>query len=323
MVEFIFPFTELIPLTDVYLPMNKYKTPLLKSILIFLGLLTALPQAWADNVLWKSGKSLYIKLVDQEGDAAKPNDQPVTLDTDKVVNALKALQIHGKYTKEEEVSPVFSIQQAQTLGENLAKGLQQARPDQDIVFALIKRHRGLLSIETVDYVAGRAFYADGKLNIIIGDYDRPADRFKERASQSMGGGEVQYFFNNGSRGSKSGFKKSVITGDGISTHENRKDWFLVDVDTASSHYMARQKKQAAQEGNTADTEAARLEAARLAQERREMKLEMARMRKQMEGGSAAPKTVEERLQTLEDLKKKGLISGEEYKSKREEILKDL
>jgi hypothetical protein len=303
--------------------MNKHITPLLKSILIFAGIIVALPQARADNILWRSGKNLYIKLVDQEGDASKPNDQPVTLDAGKVVNALKALQLHGKYTKKEEVSPVFSIQQAQTLGENIAKGLQQARPDQDIVFALIKRHRGLLSIQTVDYVAGRAFYVDGKLNIIIGDYDRPADRFKERTTQSMGGGDVQYFFNNGSRGSKSGFKKSVITGDGISTHENRKDWLLVDVDTASAHYLAWQKRQAAQEGNTADTEAARLEAARLAQERREMKLEMARMRKEMKEGSAAPRTVEERLQTLENLKKKGLITEDEYKSKREEILKDL
>ena len=39
--------------------------------------------------------------------------------------------------------------------------------------------------------------------------------------------------------------------------------------------------------------------------------------------TAAPKTVEERLQTLEDLKKKGLITDDEYKRKRQEILKDL
>ena len=303
--------------------MNIYKALLLQSILIFLGLITVLPQARADVVLWKSGKNLYIKLEDQEGSAAKPNDQPVTLDAKKLVNALNALRIRGNYAKAEEMKTLFSIQQVQILGQYLAKGLQQARPDQDIVFALIKRHRGLLSIETVDYVAGRAFYVDGKLNIIIGDYNRPADRFKERTTQSMGGGEVQYFFDNGSRGSKSGFKKSVITGDGISTHDDRKDWLLVDVDTASRSYVAMQEQKSKQEDKTAETEAARLEAARLAQERREMKLEMARMRKQMKEGSAAPKTVEERLQTLEDLKKKGLISEEEYKSKRQQILKDL
>ena len=303
--------------------MNIYKALLLQSILIFLGLITVLPQARADVVLWKSGKNLYIKLEDQEGSAAKPNDQPVTLDAKKLVNALNALRIRGNYAKAEEMKTLFSIQQVQILGQYLAKGLQQARPDQDIVFALIKRHRGLLSIETVDYVAGRAFYVDGKLNIIIGDYNRPADRFKERTTQSMGGGEVQYFFDNGSRGSKSGFKKSVITGDGISTHDDRKDWLLVDVDTASRSYVAMQEQKSKQEDKTAETEAARLEAARLAQERREMKLEMARMRKQMKEGSAAPKTVEERLQTLEDLKKKGLITEEEYKSKRQEILKDL
>jgi hypothetical protein len=303
--------------------MTIYKTPLLQSLLIFLGLIAVLPQARADNVLWQSGRNQYIKLVDQEGDAAKPNDQPVTLDAKTVVNALKALRISGSYAKAEEMKTVFSTSQVQILGQYLVKGLQQARADQDIVFALAQRHRGFLNEETVSYLAGRAFYVDGKLNIIIGDYDRPADRFKERTSLSMGAGEVRYFFNNGSRDSKSGFKKSIITGDGISLHENRKNWLLVDVDTASSHYLTRRKKQATQEGNTADTEEARLEAARLAQERREMKLEMARMRKQMQEGSAAPKTVEERLQTLEDLKKKGLITEDEYKSKRQEILKDL
>ena len=303
--------------------MNLYKTTLLQSLFLVLGLIAALPQAQADNVLWQSGRNLYIKLVDQEGKATKPNDQPVTLDAGKVVNALKAFQIRGDYAKGDKVSPVFSLQQAQVLGQYLAKGLQQARPDQDIVFALAQRHRGFLSIETVDYMAGRAFYVDGKLNIIIGDYDRPADRFKERTTQSMGGGEVQYYFDNGGRGASSGFKKSVIIGNGISTHENRKDWFLVDVDEASSTYLAQQKEQAKAEDNTADTEAARLEAARLAQERREMKLEMARLRKEMKEGTAAPKTVEERLQTLEDLKKKGLITDDEYKRKRQEILKDL
>ena len=303
--------------------MNKYKTPLLKSIFIFLGIFAALPQARADNDLWKSGRNLYIKLVDQEGKAAKPNDQPVTLDSKKVVDALKSLRIRGNYAKAEEPSPVFSTQQVQILGQYLAKGLQQARANQDIVFALAQRHRGFLKEETVSYLAGRAFYVDGKLNVIIGDYDRPADRFQQRASQSMGGGEVQYYFNNGSRGKSSRFKKAVITGDGISTHDDRKDWLLVDVDTASRSYVAMQEQKSRQEGKTAETEAARLEAARLAQERREMKLEMARMRKQMKEGSAAPKTVEERLQTLEDLKKKGLISEEEYKSKRQQILKDL
>lgn len=310
--------------------MNLNNQSLIRPLLIMLGLLAVQPQAWADKTLWQSGRSLYIKLVDQEGDAAKPNDQPVTLDVKKVVNALNSLHIRGKYAKGGKPKPVFSTGQAQLLGQYLAKGLQRARPDQDIVFALAHRTLGFFNEETVKYMAGRAFYVDGKLNIIIGDYNKPQDRFKERMSQSMGAGEIRYFFNNGSRGSKSSFKKPVIPGDGVSLHPGRKDWLEVNVDEASKAYLAEQRQQSGEQaqggkavssgGNSAELQRQLEE---MAQERREMRVELARMRKEMKQSSAGSRTVEERLKTLDSLKKQGLITDEEYKQKRQEILNDL
>ena len=66
------------------------------------------------------------------------------------------------------------------------------------------------------------------------------------------------------------------------------------------------------------------EAAKLAKERREIRLEMARMRKEMEA-SIKPDSlsIEERLQKLQVLKEKNLISDEEYDKKRADILNDI
>lgn len=303
-----------------------------QSLIVLLALAVIQSPARADQILWQSGKNLRIKLVDQEGDAKKPNDQPVTLNARDITDALMSFRIWNKhYVRSDEVNRLFSTEQARTLGNYLAEGLHKARPNQDIIFVLAKRNVGFLNETTVDYVAGRVFYVDGRLNLIIGDYNRPADRFQERAIASTGGDpDIAYIFNHGSRGDSSGFKKDVITRDGINTHDGRRDWFEVDVQKAARSYVAEQQQQQQQSGNAgaADTgnggsAALQQEAARMARENREMRLELARMRKEMADQSGGPRTVEERLKQLEDLKKKGLITDEEYNSKRKEILNKL
>ena len=67
-----------------------------------------------------------------------------------------------------------------------------------------------------------------------------------------------------------------------------------------------------------------LEKAKLAKERREMRLEMARIRQEMKKNKNTGSTsIEERLENLSTLKQKGLISDEEYEKKRIEILNDI
>ncbi|MEX2523806.1 MAG: hypothetical protein WD750_02515, partial [Gammaproteobacteria bacterium] len=214
--------------------MTALKSFLNPGLLLILASVLSQP-ALADEVLWKSGKNLYIKLTEQDetasGERPKPNDHPVELDRNQVTNALRLMQIWNEnYIRTNEAITVFSTQQARLLGEYIATGLRQAGPDQDIVFALVKKERGFLSIETREYLAGRAFYVDGRLNIIIGDYAKPADRFKERMVQSHGGGdEVQYYFTHGKRSKSSGFDERVIGKDGIETHQGRSDWYRIDV----------------------------------------------------------------------------------------------
>ena len=69
------------------------------------------------------------------------------------------------------------------------------------------------------------------------------------------------------------------------------------------------------------------EAAKLTVERRQMREEMARLRKELEdmksGGGAQVRDLESRLATLQELKEKNVISDAEFNSRRQAILEEI
>ena len=326
----IYTGTPLNPILDsIFLkPMSTFFRHSLKAW-ICLALLAAAASRADEEDLYKSGLNAYIRLSEQDSGTV-PNQHPVTLDGAAMGDALSIIQVWEKnWFKPNEAQKVFSTEQARLLGQYIALGLSKATPGQDIIFALARTDKGFLSVmREVSYTSGRAFFANGKLNVIIGEFRRLPDKFQERANASSGAPEVKYFFAHGKRAKPSDFKLAVVTGEGIESHTVgggiRRDWFEIDIKQAAASLAARvaQEKQSA---GGADSEAMRQEAARLAQERREMRLEMARMRRDMEQGTGTPATesAEQRLKTLEELQKKGMISDEEYARKREEILKDI
>jgi len=297
---------------------------------IFLALFAFAAVSQADDEdLYKSGVNLYIRLAEQDS-AGVPNQHPVTLDGAAIGDALSIVQVWEKnWFKPNEAQKIFSTEQARLLGQYIALGLAKATPGQDIIFALARSDKTFLSVvRELSYTSGRAFYVNGKLNVIIGEFRRLPDKFQERANASSGAPEVKYYFAHGKRTKPSDFNLAVVSGEGIDTHavggEKRRDWFEIDIKQAAAALATRiaQEKQSA---GGVDSEAMRQEAARLAQERREMRLEMARMRRDMEqGATAAPaEPAEQRLKTLDELRKKGMITDAEYARKREEILKDI
>ncbi|MBI4005767.1 MAG: SHOCT domain-containing protein [Gammaproteobacteria bacterium] len=304
-------------------------------LLLFVSLQPAYPGIFGDDedVLWKSGINLYIKLDRQDKSGAgktPPNDHPVTFTAKQLTDALISIAFWEKegFFSESEANTVFTISHARILGNYLSQGLARAKPDQDIVFALSQIRKGSLGFGNKLYMAGRVFYHDNRLHVIIGDYDRPADKGLEAASGGAGVDEIQYFFTIGSRTKSSpGFKKNIITGNGIEAYtegnKRRRDWFMIDVPAAAAAYVAKTEKKENPGG--ADAEAIRLEAAKLAKERREMRAEMAKMRKEMNESldNREQLTIEERLAELDELHKKNLITDAEYDQKRKEILDDI
>ena len=296
-------------------------------------------QGMADEDIWKSGINQYVRIAQQDESAngpTPPNQHPVSLSPQEITNALMPLEVWDKkgffkdiFRKSEGAVTVFSPAQAALLGSNIAAGLKQAASNQDVVFALARNEKGFLHIRDTTYTAGRVFYANDRLNIIIGDFAKSPDKFQERVAQSSGIEEVKSYYAHGKRAKASGFDRAVITRPGIEVYtaggEPRPDWLVIDVPAASAAYLAERDSEE-NVAAAASNAVIREEAEKLAAERRELRLEMARMRKEMKeqsGNGAGGRSVEERLATLKELYEKNLISKEEYESRRREILGEI
>ena len=283
------------------------------------------------NDIWRSGLNRYFKYVEQDRSTAGKNDHPVKLDAIDISTALKALQFGEKsFLRGEEIRFVFSIPQITLLGKQLAKGLKNAKPGQDIIFVMEGGQSKLVLLTEKTFVAGRVFYKDGKLNIILGEYDFARNAAFESVYDPSGREAIPYTLNHGRRSKESKkFDGQLEAAPGIENKKLgkkfRKDWFVIDVELASKAYLA-QLKESKNPSSFRDDKRLQLEAAKLARERRQMRTEMARMRKEMKELSSDPgskKSPEERITTLEQLRGKELITQEEYDARRQEILNDI
>jgi hypothetical protein len=291
------------------------------TFLIFLpGSVYAVDFFKDEDVIWKAGRNIYFKYSEQDKSYFGNNDHPVELNAEEISKALESLKIlekDGADTDKEQKS-VFTSEQINLLSQNLAKGLTNAKPNQDIIFALEKSDNKVLGlIKDRSFVAGRAFFKDEKLNIIIGDYDRPRDKGFEAAYDPTKVGIVSYHFDHGKRSQSSkGFKKTIIEVQGIENKQlkdiRRKDWLVIDLKLMSEASVLKAKMQKEQE---------------MERKRKELKQLLDSEATSPSHPVAVPATTtgssEERLKTLNQLKDKGLITDEEYAAKRKQILEDL
>ena len=276
-----------------------------------------------EDVIWEAGKNVFIKYAEQDNSNFGKNDHPIVLKIEEISKALGALKIleNDPSDSAQEQQSVFTIDQIDMLSQNLAKGLAKANPNQDISFALEKSSRKIFGLKPNRlFVAGRAFYKDEKLNIIIGDYDRAADQGFEAAYDPTHVGIVRYHFDHGRRTKSSkGLKKPIIAVQGVENKQlketQRTDWLVIDLKLVSeaSDLRARMHKTEEQ-----------------ARKREELKELLASEEVNPSHPTAAApvpatptRSFEERLTTLNQLRDKGLISDEEYAMKRKQILQDL
>ena len=284
------------------------------------------------DVIWESGINLFIKFAKQDKSKSgqtPPNNHPAELKEDDIADALNLLKIWDEeYYDGEALEGVFTISQSRLLGKELARGLKIADPKQDIIFAIVASKKAMMGLPEPRYMAGRVFYYQDRLNIIIGEYDYKGQKLKENVYGSFNE-KVRYEFARGKRAKASKrFKEHIIKVEGIENAivnaKQRKDWFVIDIENTKKATKANAElKRRSSKEYQAELEK-QLEAKKYAKDRREMRLEMARIRKEMkEGNNNSKLSIEDRLKNLEELKTKELISDDEYQKKRTEILNDL
>ena len=302
--------------------MNKSKKYFLALFLIFQIFSSAFAMGAFkdDDIIWQAGANEIIKYIDQDTPSPGKNDHPVVLQEKQIniiLQSIKFPQQEDDPVKEKEFKSVFTDQQANLLGRYLEQGLKEAKPDQDITFVLEKSiKRSSILKPALYFVAGRVFYKDNQLNIIIGDYDRLRNEAFEAVNDPTGTGHIHYSFDYGERSKPSRFKKSIVSINGIEYKQlnsiRRDDWLVIDVNVASKaiEHMAKIQKMD----------------------------EMANKRKELmevlgsediihidaiNSPEKATHSLEDRLTELKHLRNKDLITDEEYAQKRKQILDDL
>ncbi|MEQ8495978.1 MAG: hypothetical protein RLW42_17345, partial [Gammaproteobacteria bacterium] len=225
----------------------------------------------------------YVRLVAIEKGAER-NDHPVVLDKIELQQALASLElwIEGGLLRDEESVIVYPRKQASMLANYLVEALAKAAPDEDITFNVRGYADVMLSlVKEREWTSGRVFYKDGRLNLIIGEHRKRLDKGKKNVEGSFG--IIDDFrdvhFDTGSRSGKGNMHGRLVTTAGVEVGETgRPDWVAIDVAKAA---LAFRDAQVPDEVRKEERRAKAAEA-KLTLERREMREEMARMRKELQ-----------------------------------------
>ncbi len=340
--------------------------PIAPQLIVLATILTLagnIAEARNDEVYYKDGAYSTFSLSDQDSDRYGLNEHPADLSPDDLQPILQAIthRASGLFSGD-GLETLFSPQQATLMAGQIAKGLRRARPDQDVTFVIQRKARKLVLMSGLALTSGRVFYADGKLNLIIGEHDRQRNREYERLFDTTGAVQP-YALSSGKRKSNSGaLKGDLLAYEGLGNQVTekgklRKDWIVIDVPQALASVRAQPAPAALADGQgpLAPAPAAAgmtsEEAAALQAEQEAMREELSRMREQLEAtpsgtgaGPAAPAAavpaaavapasaapvrvpgtnIEERLRLLIELYQQGLITEDEYNAKRREILSEL
>jgi len=274
-------------------------------------------QSGADRTIWCS-REQNVKIVKQEaikGGVVAQNDQPIMLDSGQIRNALALLDVRP--TEADKPIPVFTAPELDVLCGKLSEALTQAGPDEDVTFAVVGQRKAVYGLTRVRKVTtGRVFYREGKLNIIFG---KMIDDISEQRQHDYRA-DNDFRLNPlapGSRVKPVSHKWILEEQPDAQFYASggmlRGDWLVLDLATMAAHEALGSKpaKAAVDERGTSRKENVFLE-------------------NKQEPAVATPppaakpaKTLEERLIILNDLKNKKLITEEEYKAKRANLLNDL
>jgi hypothetical protein len=236
-------------------------------------------------VVWQA-PGAYVKIVEQDRfrryQRPPANDHPATVSANDIAAVLASLKT-GAGESSTGDAPLFSAADIAQVASKIAESLGKAQPRQDIIFAVSGTGSKAGELAT----AARVFVEDGRLNIILGDTMQP------------GGGAIQVIdheqapWRPGRRRESMDTAHDMAGGAGISFRpgfrDPRYDWAIIEIRTLVAAYRGPQIPLATEPGAGVSADTGDEINARSLQERQQMRLEMARMRKQLESqqGDAA------------------------------------
>ncbi len=264
------------------------------------------------SVIW-TNQDQFVRIESQDRDSimVSANDHPAKLSANLIRKTLGSLEV--QFQGEEKPVPIFSQEELEILGEPISRGLAQAEPNEDITFAIAGIHQGRTSQDISTY---RLFVQDDRLNLIIGTLHQKYTG--DMALLIPGSRKYTPHSINWTIEPRVGMKhktNGALTSDVVT----RYDWLILNP-TPDTFREAAQIWE-----DSAEFES---EQHRMQQKIQKMEQSIEQIKRTSTTGTpmTAPAVptelnkIEQRLQVLQQLKNKGLINDDEFRSKKQEIL---
>jgi hypothetical protein len=240
---------------------------------------------------------IHVRLEEQDesGGSSPPNDHPVELSGAQVEAWLANIEVKPE-DGDESISLVPAKQISQ-LSIIVAQALGDAQSDEDVVFHSFRRS-GSWYGSARRATTARVFYRNGKLNLIFGDLD---DFYSEQIDRTLQPLEAGY------RGEPSELSGELVNSPTFAFVEGRDDWISIDTSVATASVPP---------------------SASATSPSPDIPVTAAPVAPVPAAVPAVPQDprwaqLEERLLILDGLRRKGLITEEDYEAKKQELLEVL
>lgn len=275
------------------------------------------------QTLWSKSRNVYIKVVETEYN----NDHPVNLRTELILPLMTSLAINGRHS--DDSNTLFDQEQLRVIAGLLPEAFASLNANQEIVFVVDRKEKGLAMLGSREsFVAGRLFFSNGALNIILGDIDKPRDYAYEAVYDPTRQGLVSYDFNHGERVRAQHTSKLSLTLDedyAFVAKTLSPRWLSIDKDAFTQQFSNIEQGKARGIDNQSFVTRDELKA--IIETNKQTQQQVPSYTEQVNNPPATPKStsvsLEARFKTLNKLKEQGLITEQEYQSKRQELLAEL
>ena len=295
---------------------------------------------WTEAPIMPGAAKYFIRTEKIEKKTKNLNNHPIKISEDILRRMLK--QLSYKYDRDQPEIPLFSKKELRLLTENVPKALMMAKPTEDITFVIKGSHASARwSFSEERLTAGRLFVTNNQLNLIIGAVQVNLQPTLDEQYMGNVWETTKLVYDIGHRKKAAEYEGMIVVYNlnkkGIYRKTSkRKDWFVF---TNAAYKSAKEEinvKKLPKEQyktlqqqidslqkqlNKQPTQQRNVVPSPSPQPSPQKKKEPVVSKKQTSKDQS--RILEQRLNTIDNLYKKGILSEEEYQRKRNQILKGI